>query len=288
MSVKIIQDRLNQYDCKTSMEEENAIKEITQEIVLMALSRTDFFKKAEFHGGTALRILHGLERFSEDLYFALLLSDDFFSLDYYLIKIKDELDYYGYQLEVRAIGKEDKVVKTGLLKDNTLVQMLGLEHSNIALQRQKIRIKLEVDTHPPLGANTHIQYCDFPLSFAILAKDLPSSFSGKIHALLCRKYTKGRDWYDFIWYVSRKVPVNLNLLTNAIEQSGPWAQQCIQVTTLWMIEALKNKIRHIDWQHAKKDVEPFLRPQELLSLDVWSEPYFLALLDKLRNSLKTK
>ncbi len=282
MSIDIIKQRLTIYESKTPLEEEQALKEITQEVMLLALSRQDFFSKAEFHGGTALRILYGLQRFSEDLDFALLTPNNNFSLTPYLQNLSDELRAFGYEFEIKDRSKANNVVKKAFLKDDSIGKVIFLMKNNIS---KKLTIKIEVDTNPPLGANTEIKYLDFPSPFGIKTKDLPSSFAGKTHALLCRNYIKGRDWYDFIWYVSRKTPINLALLENALKQNGPWKDQPLSINTNWLAEALNNKINSIDWQTAKQDVAVFIKPHEQASLDVWGEDFFLSETKRLKNYL---
>ena len=281
MDLKIIQERLNTYQCKTYEEEENALKEITQEIALLALSRVSFFKVAEFHGGTALRILYDLQRFSEDLDFALLQPDKQFNFDYYLDKMIKEFYSFGYTIEIKNRSQVDETVKKAFLKDNSIGKLLSLSYPLHDKNARKIRIKLEIDTNPPAGASTELKYLDFPLHFSILAKDMPSSFSGKIHALLCRDYIKGRDWYDFLWYVARKTNINFKLLENSINQNGPWAQQKLTIDKDWLIDHLHKKIKAINWVTAKQDISRFTKPIDKKSLALWSTEFFLDRLEKL-------
>jgi predicted nucleotidyltransferase component of viral defense system len=283
MSVEIIQQKLLAYNSQTILEQENALKEIAQEIALLALSRADFFRVATFQGGTCLRILYGLERFSEDLDFVLLQPDNQFSWDDYVKNMRDEFNAYGYTLEVINKTKLDKTIKKAFLKADSLGGMLVLKDTRT--NRAKIQIKLEIDTNPPAGSTHELKYLDFPLPYSIQTQDMPSLFSGKCHALLCRDYTKGRDWYDFVWYVSRKVTINFSLLTHAIDQQGPWQGRHITVTPAWTVEHLKTKITNINWEDAKKDVARFLKPRELASLELWSTAFFLTRVEKLSGYL---
>lgn len=281
MSITIVQQRLESYKCQTPLEEENAIKEITQEIALLGLSRAGFFKDVEFHGGTALRILYGLQRFSEDLDFATLKPDNKFELNKYLKPVADEFNNYGYDVEIQDRSKADRVVQKAFLKDDSIGRVLLLQYPQPIRSSKKIQIKFEVDTNPPLGAETEIKYLDFPFPFTVQTKNLPSSFSGKIHALLCRPYLKGRDWYDFIWYIAQNIGLNYQLLTNAINQIGPWQKQNILINKDWVLTQLDQKIQSIDWQKAAEDVRRFLRPNEQEALGLWSEDFFLSRLEKL-------
>lgn len=140
---------------------------------------------------------------------------------------------------------------------------------------RKIRIKVEVDTNPPRGSSFESKFLDFPSAFSVTIQDQPSLFAGKIHALLCREYTKGRDWYDFLWYISRKTPVNFDFLAAALKQTGPWQRQEVLVDKKWSMEQLKQKICSMDWNKARADVQPFINPRELGSLDLWGREFFL-------------
>ncbi|PHQ81250.1 MAG: hypothetical protein COB66_02715 [Coxiella sp. (in: Bacteria)] len=282
MRLDIIKDRLSAYHCQTPLEESHALKEISQEIILMALARHDFFNCCEFHGGTALRILYGLQHFSEDLDFALLIPDIQFSLTPYLDSISDELSTFGYAFEIKDRSKADSIVKKAFLKDDSVGKLLEIKQKGAS---NKIIIKLEIDSNPPLGADTEFKYLDFPYPFGIRAKNLPSSFSGKLHALLCRRYIKGRDWYDFIWYVSKRIAPNVLLLKNALKQNGPWEGQNIIVDTQWIIGALRNKVESINWKQAKQDISTFIKSNEQAALDVWGDAFFLAQVDKLEKAL---
>ena len=281
MSVKMIQDRLDSYGCQSTLEEEQALREISQEIVLAALGRTDFFQKAGFQGGTCLRIFHGLNRFSEDLDFALQEPDASFELGPYLDALTRELTAYGYGLEMNDRSKLDQAVRMAFVKDDSLGNLLRLNYKPATGPLRKLRIKLEVDTNPPAGAEFETKYLDFPFPSAVCVFDMPSLFAGKLHALLCREYLKGRDWYDFIWYTARKTPANYALLSAALNQMSPWQSQDVQVNQAWCVEQLRTKIESTDWEHARDDVRRFVKPNELPSLDLWSREFFLAQADKL-------
>jgi hypothetical protein len=281
MSVSMIQDRLDSYDSRSTLDEEQALREITQEIMLAALGRTDFFKKAGFQGGTCLRIFHGLNRFSEDLDFALQHPDASFSLGAYLDAMSRELVAYGYELEMDDRSKVDRNVCAAFVKDDSVGNLVRLNHRPGAGPLRKLRIKLEVDTNPPVGATFETKYLDFPFPSSVCVFDPPSLFAGKLHALLCREYLKGRDWYDFVWYAARRTPANYVLLAAALKQIGPWKDQDVRVDRAWCFEQLRGKIETTDWKHACEDVRRFIKAQELPSLDIWSRDFFLAQLTKL-------
>ena len=281
MSVKMIQDRLDSYNCQSAFEEEQALREITQEIVLAALGRTDFFQKSGFQGGTCLRIFYGLQRFSEDLDFALQRSQRTFALKGYLHDVVREVKAYGYELELDDRSNVERAVRIGFLKDNSLGNLLRLNYKSASGPARKLRIKLEVDTSPPEGAVLETKYLDFPFPSAVCVFDLPSLFAGKLHALLCREYLKGRDWYDFIWYTSRKAQINYTLLAEALRQMGPWQGQRLAVDRTWCVAQMRAKIESTDWRQAREDVRRFLKANELPSLNLWGREFFLAQAEKL-------
>lgn len=282
--ISIIQEKLLSYECQNILEQENALKEIAQEIALMALSKAGFFEVAAFQGGTCLRILYGLNRFSEDLDFVLVKPNENFNWEKYLNNVSQEFSAYGFELEVRERKKIDKVVQSRFLKAHSLGGILILKDPRTHIP--KLRIKLEIDTNPPGGSEYELKYLDFPISFSIRTQTLPSLYAGKCHALLSRKYTKGRDWYDFTWYVAKNTPINLNLLYQALLQSEPKKWNTVKSSQIKnkVISELEQKIKSIDWEKTKQDVAQFLRKRELESLKVWSEAFFLSRLEKLKNN----
>ncbi len=275
MEIRIIEERIKEYKPGGKEEELNAFKEIAQEIILSALSRAEFFKYAAFQGGTCLRIVYGLNRFSEDMDFVLLQPDKNFKWDQFFHEIALEFSGYGLQLEVKDRSKTEDAVKKAFLKEHSFGQVLKLIYARTRSDVQVVNIKLEIDTNPPTGFGYETKIITFPEPFSIVTQDLPSLFSGKIHALLCREYTKGRDWFDFVWYMSRKTEINLLNLQNALIQQGPWKGKELNIDNRWVNEKLREKIESIDWEAAKKDIKPFLRDRQLRTLDLWNREFFL-------------
>lgn len=277
-----IQHRLSAYNCKSARDEDQALREILQELILAALGRTEFFCKAAFHGGTQLRIFHGLKRFSEDLDFALKEEDTDFSFSPYIDKVRAELESFGVRAEITDRSKANSTVKKAFLKDDSIIRILNLRFlRNIGSNQspRKLRIKLEVDARPPSGATYESLPLAFPFPSSVTSFDLPSAFAGKMHALLCREYVKGRDWYDFIWYRGARVKLNHELLSSAIDQNGPWAGMHIKTSDEWVRDELKKMIARLDWQKAQEDVEPFIHETELESLQYFTAEYFTRLAD---------
>ncbi len=281
MSIKIIEERLKEYTPVSPRDELNALKEIIQEIALCALARAKFFNNAAFQGGSCLRIIHGLNRFSEDLDFILFKPNNEFVWEPFLRVLQLEFKLYSLEFSIIDRSLADRAVKTAFLKDSSFGKVFIFTHLRSSSDKQTIKIKLEVDTNPPSGSIFEKNFINFPYAFSIVSQDLSSLFASKCHALLCRPFIKGRDWFDFIWYVSKKVVPNYTHLTQAINQVGPWKNQNIVVTKSWLLEALIEKIKNIDWAKAKRDTENFLRKQERESLNVWEKEFFLDMVKKL-------
>lgn len=278
--IELIQRRLDGYNATSPVEEEQALKEILQEIALYALWRADFFELAAFQGGTSLRILHKLPRFSEDLVFILKTPNPEFQWSHYLERLLDGLQEFGLKSEVLDKGHMDQRVKKAVLKDNAIANQLNLSFYR-GHAGQKLNIKLEIDINPPSGSGYEYTYLDFPLDFEVCHQDLNSNFALKIHALLCRTYVKGRDWYDFSWYVSQRVQPNLPHLQAALYQYGAWEGQSMTVDNDWLRTTLLEKIATVDWQQAAADVERFLNMAERQSLRLWNERFFHAKVENL-------
>jgi predicted nucleotidyltransferase component of viral defense system len=278
--IDLIQKRLAEYKAVGAVEDENALKEIVQEVILFALWQAEFFEVAAFQGGTSLRILHGMNRFSEDMDFSLLKPDATFSWQPFLEKLSEISKEFGIEPEALDKARMEQRVKKAVIKDTSIANQLNLSFMDESNGR-KLKIKLEIDCNPPLGSGFEYSYLDFPVDFEVCHQDMSSNFALKIHALLCRPYLKGRDWYDFNWYVAQGVKPNLLLLQNALVQYGPWQGQAINVDQEWLVDALGEKIASIEWKDAAADVERFLKPVEQKSLSLWSERFFSSKLAQL-------
>lgn len=259
----------------------NALREILQSMALLGLWRSHFFEHAAFYGGTALRILYGLPRYSENLDFSLLIPNPAFDFQKYVSALQTEINAYGFDITCEVKSKTNQTaIQSAFLKTNTYSQMLTIqvpEYLVKDINRQTIlKIKLEIDTNPPLNFNTEMKYVFSPIQFAVRTYDLPSLFAGKLHALLCRRWenrVKGRDWYDFVWYISHYPVVNLKHLETRMQQSGHFPLDTI-LYEAELIEMLNNSIANLDINSAIKEVIPFLEnPKEL---DIWSKDFFRA------------
>lgn len=271
--IELLQERLARYPVADSAQQTQALKEILQEMVLYALWRNDFFELAAFQGGTCLRILYGLPRFSEDLDFILKSPDPGFRWSGILAGVTEVLQEFGVAAELVDRGRADRAVQMAMLKDDSLGGQLELQFVD-AVPGRKLRVKLEVDTHLPAGSGWDQRFHDFPTDFLVSVQDLPSNFALKLHAVLCRPYVKGRDWYDFLWYLRRSTVPNLVHLQHALQQSGPFAGKGVAVDAAWLRHALAERISSLDWAEVVRDVEPFLNQTERPSLGLWGPALF--------------
>ncbi|MFK8010829.1 MAG: nucleotidyl transferase AbiEii/AbiGii toxin family protein [Marinicellaceae bacterium] len=281
--IELIKKRLIDYKVNGAIEEENALKEIIQEIMLFSLWRSGFFEVAAFQGRTSLRILHQLPRFSEDMDFILQVPDASFSWQPYLDSMADTFKEFGIKPETFDKARMEQRIKKAIVKDTSIARQLNLSFMN-DLNGRKLKIKLEIDCNPPAGSDFDYTYLDFPIDFEVCHQDISSNFALKIHALLCRGYLKGRDWYDFNWYIAQKTKPNLLLLKNALFQYGPWQDHDLNIDHKWLVKALEEKVASIDWQDAAEDVKRFIKVIEQDSLKLWSERFFLNKLQKLQSA----
>ncbi len=266
-----------------------ALREIIQEVALLGLWRAKFFEHAAFYGGTALRILHGLDRFSEDLDFSLLAPNPDFNLAQYTSSLEEELLAFGFNVRVEMVDKVvESAVQSAFLKANTRHELLvietGEELAGQICAGQILKVKIEVDTDPPPGFTTLTRYLLQPIPFAVRSYSLPDLFAGKMHALLFRKWknrVKGRDWYDFIWYAANHPDLNLSHLEQRMRQTGHWIGEQALFPGAFT-DLLLDAIHRLDVNQARKDVAPFVKDQRLL--EIWSEEFFRDVANKVRLS----
>lgn len=275
----IIEQMLSQHKSETLGDKKNSIKEVVQEIILCGLSRDGFFQTAAFYGGTALRIFHGLDRFSEDLDFSLMTPDSDFHLDQYIPALERELGAYGFHFKAETkVKANDSDVQSAFVKGNTREHiLLCYADQNLArsiVGSELIKIKFEVDTTPPPYAGFERQFRLLPIPYEINLYDMPSLFAGKLHAVICRAWKsriKGRDLYDYVFYLSKSTPVNLMHLNARLVDSGfQGARQDMGLDEIKQI--LYRRFESIDYVQAKRDVLPFIRNPA--SLDMWSKEFF--------------
>ena len=278
---------LSKYECRGLNDYINALREILQEVALLGLWRGKFFEKAAFYGGTALRVLYGLDRFSEDMDFSLLEPFDSFDITGYTLFLQRETSGFGFDVRVERIDKAiQSPIQSAFLKANTRNQLLVIETGEEILQTipqgQILRIKLEVDTDPPPGFATQTRYLLQPIPFAVRAFALPDLFAGKMHAILFRKWksrVKGRDWYDLVWYAANHPELHLHHLEQRMRQTGDWKENA-DLTPARFEAILMEAINNLDIEQARKEVEPFVKHPE--NLFIWSRDFFLDVASKIK------
>lgn len=283
----IIEQMLSKYEIKNTNDEINALKEIIQEIVLSGLSRGKFFDEAAFYGGTALRIFYNLDRFSEDLDFALISPNKDFNISKYFTYIEKELKAYGLNLEIKTKQKNiDSNITSAFLKGNTLEHILKFfpneEQSKFNSLLKNIKIKLELDINPPYGATYENKYKLLPSPHQVKLYDKESLLAGKIHAILCRNWktrVKGRDLYDYIFFLANETKVNIELLKNKLIDSN-YITENSEFTIDTLKEMLINKFNEIDYQEAKEDIKPFIK--DINILNIWSKELFTSITNNLK------
>ncbi len=274
---EIFGNTITPYDAKSIIDKKNATKEIIQEMVLCGLSRAGFFEKAAFYGGTALRIFYGLDRFSEDLDFSLKCPDANFELNKYFYTLEKEIRSFGLNMTIEQKKKsKESQIQSAFLKGDTFEHLMFFfpdEHIQAAAN-EKIKIKFEIDTDPAAYAEFEQRYRLLPAPYQVCLYDQASLFAGKIHAVLCRGWknrVKGRDLYDYVFYLSRKTKVNLKHLSAKLVQTG-YLEATQKLTMTQLKESLYNRFASIDYELAKEDVQPFLIDKNATAL--WSTEFF--------------
>lgn len=274
----VFDQMMGRYEIRTNEDYTNALHEVMQQIALAGLFRAGFFNNAAFYGGTCLRIFYKLDRFSEDLDFSLLQPDSDFTLQNYFDSIISEFKALGREVVInKKEKKQQSNVESAFLKDDTAIYNLQFR------TEQQIKIKIEVDVNPPLGFTTEQKLLLHPFSFMTRCYTLPDLYAGKMHALLFRNWknrVKGRDWYDFEWYVRNNIGLNLNHLLERCYQFGSVNEK--DMTKDSFKELLREKIVKTSTELMKNDVRPFIRKPE--DLDIWSTEYFLQLVEMIKFS----
>lgn len=270
---ELYEKMLSAYDQSTETARRNAIYEVSQQIVLAGLADGGFFDKAAFYGGTCLRIFHGLNRFSEDMDFTLLKEDSSFNFEQYFQPVIDQFALVGRKVEIKKKDKKSfGKVESAFLKDTTDVYDISFQ------TERSIKVKIEVDTVPPLKFATEQKILLQPKTFLTRCMVLPDLYAGKMHALVFRAWKsriKGRDWYDFEWYVRNGIPLDWNHLHERILQFNGQ-----EMTLDEFRSALRGRLGSADISRVKEDVIPFLNnPDEL---DIWSNEYFMQLAEMMK------
>ena len=284
MSTNIIAEMLRHYELNSDYDRKNALKEILQEIILCGLSKGGFFNHAAFYGGTALRIFYGLDRFSEDLDFSLIKPNEDFNLENYFPHLEREIRSFGLNVSIIKKEKTSKSqIKSAFLKANTKEHLLLFFDKNSASRvasNENIKIKIELDTIPPDFATFERKFRLLPAPYEINLYDAPSLFAGKIHAVICRGWksrVKGRDLYDYVFYLSKGTKVNFKHLQARLSQTDIYVNDLDDVKNL-----LTERFRAINFSQAKEDVMPFIKNPS--SIEKWSSEFFAKITEKLHDN----
>jgi predicted nucleotidyltransferase component of viral defense system len=276
MEYSVFDKMFTRYSPVKKNEKQNATHEVMQEIALAGLYKSGFFDRAAFYGGTCLRIFYGLQRFSEDMDFSLLQPDENFSLENYFEPIIAEFKALGKEI---IITKKDKTnannIESAFLKDNT--EIYNLQFTT----EKRVKIKIEVDTQPPSNFTTEYKLLMLPFSFMTRCYSLSDLYAGKMHAFLFRNWqnrVKGRDWYDFEWYIRNNIKLNFNHLQKRAEQINAFNEKEFTPDVFKIM--LKERIGKTNIEAVKNDVRPFLK--NLSEMDIWSTEYFLQLAEMIQ------
>jgi predicted nucleotidyltransferase component of viral defense system len=274
-----IRTLLERYSCRTQDDYLNALREILQKLALLGLWRARFFEHAAFYGGTALRVLHGLDRYSEDLDFSLLRPTPGFSLEKYGEALRKEVASFGFEVAFERREKSRATaIESAFLKTNTLQELIRIEAHESLLRGihpgTQLKIKLEIDTDPPAGFATEVRYLLQPLPFSVRTYTLPDLFAGKLHAVLFRRWgrrVKGRDWYDLVWFAARHPRLNLAHLEQRMRQSGDWSETK-PLNAADLKRLLLDRVAQLNVDQARSEVAPFVRDRR--ALEIWSADFF--------------
>lgn len=269
----LFDNMLSRYTIVTDNDLRNATHELMQEVTLAGLYRGGFFDKAAFYGGTCLRIFHKLERFSEDMDFSLISKNERFNIEDFFHAIITEFKAVGREVEITKKNNSTFTnIESAFLKDDTATYDVAFRSD------KRIKIKIEIDVNPPLNFTTEQKLLLHPFSFMTRCFTLCDLYAGKMHALVFRNWkdrVKGRDWYDFEWYVRGGVELNFNHLQERIRQFNG-----IKMSQAEFVYRLKERLSTTDINMVKRDVEPFIKNTQ--ELEIWSNDYFLQLANMIK------
>ncbi|MBI4767853.1 MAG: nucleotidyl transferase AbiEii/AbiGii toxin family protein [Deltaproteobacteria bacterium] len=284
--VEALDRMFSRYTVRSVEDFSAALREILQELALLGLWRSKFFEKAAFYGGTSLRILYGLDRFSEELDFTLIKPDPEFDLSRYLSALEREIQAFGF--EITATRKEKvkgNPIQSAFLKADTLRHSLAVKSVDNVIKKiprgQVLKIRIEIDTNPPPGFETENKFLLQPIPFSVRSLALPDLFAGKMHAVLCRQWksrVKGRDWYDLVWFAANHPNLHLSHLRQRMIQSGH-LKAGESLSHDKFLSLASKAIENLNVDQARKEVEPFLKNPDTLA--VWSKEFFLEVIKKI-------
>jgi len=264
-----------EFRCGSDAEQRNAVHEVMQQITLAGLERGGFFTHAAFYGGTCLRLLHGINRFSEDMDFSLLAPNPAFRFEDFFPAVVEEFRLAGKEVEIKMKHKGmPSSIESAFLKESSEVFDIGFT------TEKRLKVKIEVEIDPPPKFATEMKVVQLPRNFLVRAYDLPGLYAGKISAALFRKWktrVKGRDWYDVVWYIQHGVELDLEHLIERARESEPTADVSSREA---LIETFDRRIDAIDFESARADVRPYVF--DASELDIWDARFFKEIVRKIR------
>jgi len=282
-----IRSMLDDYGSSSLEDHRNALRDILQRLALLGLWRSRFFQHAAFCGGTALRMLHGLDRFSEDLDFSLLTTDRSFSMESHADALRNEIAAFGFHVEFeRSERTRSGRIDSAFPKADTCSQLIAIDVGRDLVRDvhpgKPLKIRLEVDTDPPAGFQTEMRYVFRPIAFPVRVYTLPDLFAGKLHAVLCRRWrarVKGRDWYDMVWYAGHHPEIRIGHLEERMRQSGDYHDdEALSISKL--LDLLRTAIADLDLDQAREETARFIGDSRVL--DVWSKDFFHHAVERIR------
>ena len=274
------------YKPASYQDEINVSRELLQYCILNSLSKSGFFNNAAFLGGTSLRLFYGLDRYSEDLDFSVIKQTKDFDFAPFLSFVEEDLSKNGIKIETKNKSREDLPVKRAFIKDNSIARLLEFKWASRRTDTpEKITVKLEIDTNPPAGAYLKSKIISFPDKQNVVLYDESSAFAGKCHALLTRKYIKGRDWYDFLFYVANKITPNRQLLTNALIQTNDYPYNNRIISSKHLVQMLNNKIETLNMNEIVEDLNGFISFEKIKVISNFDKTIFYNATNNLEKQL---
>lgn len=281
----IFYNGIKKYNPNTIIEIKNAMREVLQDIILVSMGKSDFFDSCVFYGGTSLRIFRELPRFSEDLGFTLIIDKNII-LDNYIQFIRKELNSFGIEHTISLKQKNIETTVESVYIDFNLKFLFDIsysEYSNQIIDNEILSIKVELEKKHFPGGNTELKILTYPSFSQIRTFDLETLFASKLLAVLKRQWKtriKGRDFYDYLFYISLGTKVNLLFLENGLKQFG-YLNKDDSFTIDTLKNELKKKFELIDFEKAKEDVRPFISSNDRF-IDSFNKDIFLSTIDLIK------
>lgn len=277
-------------DLGTSDARKNLLREILQEVILCHMKEAGLFEDMAFHGGTSLRLLHRIDRFSEDLDMSLLVANESYDIAAKMRDLEVSLLNSGFRLEFQNKSKPTKAIKVFYVNDSDILNQFAREIGNV-IAGEKIKIKFELDVLP----SDHQVFADSRVksTFSVIVKshDLTTCMGQKIHAVLCRSHfygmdiIKGRDLYDLEWYLEQGIIPNYNNLRECLIRGGPWEKQKLQIDRAWVVAEIHKSLQTKSFPMILEDLRPLVDSTIFESISArWNKSYYSQLVaEKLKD-----